>query len=162
TADTGPVEKVRCLPRTGSEACFAPATRFPGLAALQISDPDGSLVVQQDACGESFGFDAQIGALARWIEKSAGRRPTPAVFLRRLIISEAVLVAAVVVGIAGEPFSDGGLDKRVANLGVLAQRGDIEGAAATPRVPAVARFVVLGFFEVWQNSLIRPAAVAEL
>jgi choline dehydrogenase-like flavoprotein len=43
---------------------------------------------------------------ARWIEKGAGRRPTPAVLLRRLVISETVLVAAVVVGIAWEPLSD--------------------------------------------------------
>jgi hypothetical protein len=78
------------------------------------------------------------------------------------MISETVLVAAVVVGIAREPFSDSGLDKRVANLGVLAQRGDVERAATTPRVPAVAWLVVLGFFKLWQNGLVRPAAVAEL
>src|ERR1700746_3957141 len=70
-------------------------------------------------------------------------------------------VAAVVVGIAWEPLGDSGLDKGVANLGVLAQRGDIERAAASPRVPA-ARFVMLGFYEVWQYRIVRPATVAEL
>ena len=70
------------------------------------------------------------------IEKGAGRRPTPAVLLRRLVISETVLVAAVVVGIAWEPLGDSGLDKGIANLGALAQRGDVERAAASPRVPA--------------------------
>src|ERR1700736_6165392 len=107
-------------------------------------------------------LNAQVGTSARWIEKGAGRRPTSAIFLRRLIISETVLVAAVVVGIAREPLGDSGLDKSVANLGVLAQRGDVERAAAAPSVPAAARFIMLGFFEVWQNGVVRPTAVAEL
>src|SRR5215831_19298344 len=100
--------------------------------------------------------------LGRW---RAGSRKARAVDQRRpffCVASETILVAAVVVGIAREPFSDSGLDKRVANLRLLAQRGDVERAAATPRVTAVARFVVLGFFEVWQNGVVRPAAVAEL
>src|SRR5262244_2380223 len=80
--------------------------------------------------------------MARRIEKSAGRRPTPAVFLRRLIISETVLVAVVVIGIAREPFSDSGLDKRVANLGGLCQLSRLlidDVSAILPRAQAVSR-----------------------
>src|ERR1700736_825394 len=106
-------------------------------------------------------LNAQVGTSARWIEKGAGRRPTAAVLLRRLVISETVLVAAVVVGIAWEPLGDSGLDKGVANLGVLAQRGDVERAAASPRLPA-ARVVMLGCFEVGQHRIVRLATVAEV
>src|SRR5215469_8950132 len=100
-------------------------------------------------------------SIRRLERRRAGSRKARAVLLRRLVIPETVLVAAVVVGITWEPLGDSGLDKGIANLGVLAQRGDVKRAAASPRVPA-ARFVMLGFFEVWQYRIVRPATVAEL
>jgi hypothetical protein len=92
---------------------LAVATRLPRLSTLHIGNPDGALAVEEDARGERLGFDAQIGAGPRRIQKRARRRPTAAILLRCLEIAETFLVAVVVVRIAREPLRHCRLDERI-------------------------------------------------
>jgi hypothetical protein len=80
---------------------------------LHIGNPNGALTVEEDARGECLGFDAQIGAPPRRIQKGARRRPAAAIFLCRLEIAETFLVAVVLVRIARETFSDRGFDENI-------------------------------------------------
>jgi hypothetical protein len=135
-ADAGQFEKMRRLHRAGAKDHLAAATRLPRLSALHIGDPDGALAVEEDARGERLGFDAQIGAGPRRIQKGARRRPMAAILLRCLEIAKTFLVAVVVVRIARETLGHRGFDESIGQLGAFAQSGDVEGTATAARIIA--------------------------
>jgi hypothetical protein len=117
---------------------------------LHIGNPNGALTVEEDARGECLGFDAQIGAPPRRIQKGARRRPAAAIFLCRLEIAETFLVAVVVVRIARETLGHCGLDEGIGEFGAFAQSGNVEGTAAAARL-ITARLVVFRFFEIGEH-----------
>jgi DUF1365 family protein len=92
---------MRRFHRTSAKDHLAATPRLARLA-LHIGDPDRALAVEEDTRGERISLDAQIGAAPRRIQKGARRRPASAIFLRRLEIAEAFLVAVVVVRVEWE------------------------------------------------------------
>jgi hypothetical protein len=113
---------------------------------LHIGNPNGALTVEEDARGECLGFDAQIGAPPRRIQKGARRRPAATILLRCLEIAETFLVAVVVVRIARETLGRRGLDEGIGYLDAFAQCRDIEGTTVSARAIA-ARLVGSDFLK---------------
>ena len=112
-ADAGQFEKMRRLHRAGAKDHLTAAMRLAGLSVMQVGNPDCAFTVEEDACGERLGFDAQIGAPPRRIQKGARCRPAAAIFLGCLEIAETLLVAVVVVRIARETLGHCGLDEGI-------------------------------------------------
>ena len=108
-----------------------------------------------------LGLDAQVLPATRGIEEGACGGPTPALLLGNLIVSEAFLLAVVVVAIARIALGCGRIDERIKQFGALDHVGDVQQAAATARLVAT-WLEMLRLAEIRQDRFIRPAAIAEL
>jgi hypothetical protein len=122
-------------------------------SSRRCGDPDGAFAVEEDACGERLGLNAQIGAAPRRIQESARCRPAAAIFLRRLEIAETFLVAVVVIRIAREALGHCGLDEGIGELGVFAQSGNVQRTAAAAGIIS-AWLVMFRFFEIGEHRLV--------
>ena len=112
-----------------------------------------------------MGPDVEVRAAARRVEEGPGGAAPAPVAHRELVVPDAFLVAAVVVGVAGVAAGDGGLDEGVGHLVRLVLVGDDQWAAGRAGVAdgaGLRPLEVLGLAEVGQDRLVRPAAVAEL
>jgi len=112
-ADAGQFEKMRRLHRAGAKDHLTAAMRLARLFPLHIGNPDSASTVEEDACGERLGFDAQIGAPPRRIQKGARCRPAAAIFLGCLEVAKTLLIAVVVVRITRETLGHCRLDEGI-------------------------------------------------
>ena len=136
--------------------------RRAALAALDVTDADGALAVEDDAGRMRSGADVDIRPLHRRIEKGGRRTDAQAVLDRALRVGDAFLDRAVVIVVAGNPERDRagheGLAERI--LPVHGGNGEVAVAAAI-FVLALAD-PLLHPLEIRQHIRIAPAAVAEL
>ena len=112
-----------------------------------------------------MGPDVEIGAAAHRTEEGArGVAPAPVVH-RELVVADAFLIAAVVVGVARVAAGDRRLDEGVGHFVRLVLIGDHEGTAGGAGVAdpgSGGALEVLGLAKVGQHGFVRPAAIAEL
>jgi hypothetical protein len=107
------------------------------------------------------GLHVQVRAPARPFQVGVGGTPPAAVQDRRLVVAEAFLVAAVVIGVARKSGCHAGVDEGVRQFVAQRQVGDVQRPVrAAHRVAAAAEG--LAGLEVGEDGLIGPAAVAEL
>ena len=126
-----------------------------------VAHPRHPPPVHYEPEGLGVGSDLQVVATAGRFQIGGGGALAPPISLGDLVVPDAVLSLAVVVGVTLESAFDPGVDERVDDLVVLAHVGDVQRpVSAADLVPAALE--VLRFPEVGQDVGVGPAAVAEL
>ena len=160
-ADTRAMQYLRRSDRTRAEDDLARRVGFHDFRALPEAHADGASVLQDQAIGLDIGFQPQIGAGERGLEKSAGRGPASPAHLVDVEIADAFVVAGVEIRCAAYAQLRGGLGHRVEDLPRNPRRLDAP-SAADAVVFARAEKVILERLEGRQHIVPAPAGQPEL
>ena len=121
------------------------------------------LALEGEAGDMGMGDDTQVRPLAGIFQIGLLGREAHAVFLRYLIIAEAVLAGAVIVGIVRVAAALCRLDQQVQRLVPVAQPADIERATlGVELVVVTGEFAMFGAAEIGQHIAEAPAQIATL
>ena len=96
-ADAREHQELRRVDSPAADNHFAIGRRFDRLSLLQIGHTGATLAVEQQAAGESIGFDPQVVTARSWLEVSSGSAVSLTVLLRDAIEPEPFLGGAVVI-----------------------------------------------------------------
>src|SRR3954469_23308947 len=96
-SDTGKLQEMRRVDGAAAQDHLLMRVRFDGLAALAEGDADAAFAVEQQPGGEGFGLDAEIGAVACFLQEGLRSRSAPAALAGHLRVANALRLAAVEV-----------------------------------------------------------------
>ena len=159
--DAGQQQELRRADRAGGENDFAAAARAARRAVLPPAHAGRALAVEDDAFGETAGFEPQIGAMQHRLEKGARRRDTAAALLVDVKGADAFVVAAVEVGNGFDAGLFGGGAEGVEQIPAHPRRRNVPFAADGMRV-AFAEEMIFVPFEKRQHVVPAPAGKPEL
>ncbi len=152
-ADAGQLEKLRRLHGAGGEQHLAPGARFPRAAVQVVGHADRPLAFEQDLLRMRAGLDRQVRAMAHRVQIGRGRAVAESALLRHLVIAEALLVGAVVIGIALESRVDRGIDDGVQQHVLPRHVGDVERTADAAILGDIV-LAVLRLLEILQHVVV--------
>src|SRR5947208_11480213 len=130
-------------------------------AVAQELDAARPAVFDDDPRRMCVGADRQVRTAARFVQIGARRAPAPLAVGRALERAGAFLFAIVEIVVARQPRLDSGVDKSVGQFPADRLVDDAQRPAGAMR-RAGAALLVLGFFEIGQDTVPIPAGAAAL